>query len=39
MLTPETARKWKRTYDNDPEQKVSPQKDTSYIKASLKLTK
>lgn len=33
-VSPEIARQWKRAYDNDPEQKVSLQKGTLYIKAS-----
>lgn len=38
-VNPEIVRQWKRVYDNDPEQKVSLQKDTLYIKANPKPTK
>lgn len=35
----EIARQWKRAYNNDLKQKVSPQKDTLYIRVSPKPTK
>ena len=35
-VNPEAARKWKRAFDNDPEQKIPLQKDELYIKLRSK---